>query len=1579
MNVTGRWRYYDRNNALTSEPYFLVELVTESGGHLRSTYTSSDGSYTFTNITTSENFRTRFYAYHSHNNEELKTIVTGGSDVGLESVYCCETELYTPESGTVDMGDWEVLSWDTRNAAYCIVSYLCRAYYFPSDGSHTGPCTVEWDDNSTVWENYDPGGHVYLGADDPCSPHVVLHEYGHNVMWNVYEVWPPDQCPEPHHFWDEEDRCCAWTEGWANAFCLIVSGDPCYKWPDGGYYNLETPSTSMPWGDGVEGRIAGMLWDMFDGSSSYELWDTYTLGFDEIWHLIRNYGPHIVFEDFYWSWREEYPLDDSFVECAFHNTIDYYSPPITPHPLNPTADAVIDTLTPYFETRPFRAGGDGELQSGYQLRVLCDTDGDTIVYNTGFLPSPQTVNTHNYTPGAYNGVDSVTLETRVSQSLQYDKTYRWNVRYRDTGGHWSRWSANDPGRYRYFRTGVRYSLTLTSNPSGSGTIGAMPAPGGDGEYASGTVVTLTANQAAGYSFASWSGDISGSNTTTTVTMNGNKTVTANFTQAGYGLTLTSSPSAGGTIRTNPPPGGDGKYAYGTVVTLTPDPNAGYTFSSWSGDASGSANSTMVTMNGNKSVTANFTQTRYMLMLKSDLPAGGTIGASPAPDSDGRYEYGTVVTLSVNPNAGYTFSNWSGDASGSNSTTTVTMDAHKRCMAVFAPRSGLIVAWGNSDYGQRNLPSANAGFVAIAGGDYHSLGLKADGSIEVWGGDNLFGECNVPLPNTGFTAISAGPMHSLGLKSDGSIRAWGERDHGECSEPSLNTGFAAVAAGLYDSLALKSDGSIWSWGWNIYHQLEVPEPNSGFVAIAAGRDHCLGLKADGTIVPWGRNDKQQWNVPSPNTGFVAIAAGGYHSLGLKFDGSVWAWGDNSCGQRDVPGPNTTGFVAVAAGCYHSLALKSDGSIWSWGRNNSGQRDVPEPNTGFGDLAAGWLHSLGLRVFSTLTLTSNPPEGGTIIPSPSPGANGMYASGTPVTLEAVPNPGYTFASWTGGVTGPNNPTTVTMNGDKSVTANFNALPHYALSLTVIPTGAGTITASPLPGGDGKYLSGTVVTLTAEPNAGYAFIQWSGSISGPNNPTKITIEADKGATAEFATARYTLTLASSPTGGGTITANPLPDGDGKYGYGTVVTLTVNANAGYAFGNWSGDASGSANPTTVTMNGSKSVTASFAVPGSIVPWGANQYEQLNVRAPNAGYVALAAGWDFSLGLRADGSIEGWGDNDSGQCNALWPNSGFVAIAAGQDHSLGLRTDGSIAAWGDNGEGSCIVPLPNTGFVGVAAGGYHSLGLKADGSVRAWGSNLYGQGQEPPENTGFVAIGAGGWHSLGVKADGSISGWGRNNYGQLNVPEPNTGFVFVVGGAYHSLGLKSDGSIVAWGAGGSGQSGGPHCGQSIVPEPNTGFVAVAAGLYHSLGLRSDGSIVTWGAYTSVPSPKTGFVAVAGGSEHSLGLRGVSRTLALTVVNSAYGTVGVIPKLPKYPQGSTAILTARPIEGKAFRDWSIWNDPNRYPDSNYVVVDSNTVLRLTMDHDYAVEAVFKCGSGAGSLLPLIAIGLLGFVLIRRRR
>jgi len=70
-------------------------------------------------------------------------------------------------------------------------------------------------------------------------------------------------------------------------------------------------------------------------------------------------------------------------------------------------------------------------------------------------------------------------------------------------------------------------------------------------------------------------------------------------------------------------------------------------------------------------------------------------------------------------------------------------------------TGSIVGWGRIVLVDLSGP--------VAAGLYHSLGLKSDGSIVAWG-DSEYGQTNVPVPNADFIAVAGGADHSLGLKA-----------------------------------------------------------------------------------------------------------------------------------------------------------------------------------------------------------------------------------------------------------------------------------------------------------------------------------------------------------------------------------------------------------------------------------------------------------------------------------------------------------------------------------------------------------------------------------------------------------------------------------------------------------------------------------------------------------------------------------------------------------------------------------------------------------------------------------------------
>jgi len=129
------------------------------------------------------------------------------------------------------------------------------------------------------------------------------------------------------------------------------------------------------------------------------------------------------------------------------------------------------------------------------------------------------------------------------------------------------------------------------------------------------------------------------------------------------------------------------------------------------------------------------------------------------------------------------------------------------VSFFGSRSafaGYIVAWGNNTYGQCYAPGGSV-FVAVAGGWYHSLALKSDGSLVVWGW-NKYDQCSVPAGND-FVSAAAGGEHSLALKSDGSALVWSDDIREECEVPADNE-FAAIAGGWERAFVLVREPAVF---------------------------------------------------------------------------------------------------------------------------------------------------------------------------------------------------------------------------------------------------------------------------------------------------------------------------------------------------------------------------------------------------------------------------------------------------------------------------------------------------------------------------------------------------------------------------------------------------------------------------------------------------------------------------------------------------------------------------------------------------------------------------------------------------
>ena len=221
-------------------------------------------------------------------------------------------------------------------------------------------------------------------------------------------------------------------------------------------------------------------------------------------------------------------------------------------------------------------------------------------------------------------------------------------------------------------------LKMKVEPEEGGTT--IPEPGNH-DYPTGDTISISALPNAGYTFSHWDGDVEDPDSADTdIILIENKTVKAVFLPSTVTLTVHIQPAQGGQIT---PSAGDHTYFMGDTVNLSASPKDGYLFSGWTGDVfEPDSQNTMIVMNEDKSVFANFEWNRVTLTMSVTPDNAGTV----AP-SKGTHEYtkGDTVPIQAFPkNNSYAFTGWLGDVLSPDSASThVVMDTSKSVTAQFA--------------------------------------------------------------------------------------------------------------------------------------------------------------------------------------------------------------------------------------------------------------------------------------------------------------------------------------------------------------------------------------------------------------------------------------------------------------------------------------------------------------------------------------------------------------------------------------------------------------------------------------------------------------------------------------------------------------------------------------------------------------------------------------------------------------------------------------------------------------------------------------------------------------------------------
>ena len=651
--------------------------------------------------------------------------------------------------------------------------------------------------------------------------------------------------------------------------------------------------------------------------------------------------------------------------------------------------------------------------------------------------------------------------------------------------------------------------------------------------------------------------------------------------------------------------------------------------------------------------------------------------------------------------------------------------------------GTVIGWGDNSRGEIDIPIGLSNVVAIAAGGgvprspsysgitSYSMALKDDGTVVAWGNDD-YGQTDVPRGLSNVVAIAAGNSHSLAVIEDGSVAAWGgyNTSYGVANVPPGLSNVVSVAADGEMSLALRSDGSVVTWG----QRTNVPASLTNAVGIAQAGNTGTALLNDGTVINW---DFLQANSPSSFYSMVDVQAGTGFLIGLQ-DPFL-----------KIPPQITSQPQQATLDDNHSVSLSvmASGSqplTYQWRQNGvpiSGatSQTYITPKLHHADSGVIFDVIVSNPVASVLstnaTITVNPP-----IVSIDQGPQVNFGLDQNVTLSGSTwglggAPTYQWTLNNHPIAGATN-ATLNLNNLQYANGGYYAL-HVTDALAPSIHTAGTFLV-PFPssssvvgwGSSSKGLTNipsnltNAIAISSTYNSALALksdgtdVVWGESLFGQTSiPSDIANVASV-----VAGHNYSLVLQND----GSVSlysTSPFISKTLPPGLTNVISLACGASHNIA----------------------------LKSDGTVFVWGDNSYGQTNVPSGLINVVAIAAGNNNCMALKDDGTVVTWGANTASQPYGPPGLSNVVSVAAGDAHFLALKDDGTVAAWGYWLWSATNVPVGLSNVVAVAAGDNYSLALKNNGTVAFWGDRMPGYtnvitsgngSMVPPEGlTNVVAI----------------------------------------------------------------------------------------------------------------------------------------------------------------------------------------------------------------------------------------------------
>ncbi len=733
-----------------------------------------------------------------------------------------------------------------------------------------------------------------------------------------------------------------------------------------------------------------------------------------------------------------------------------------------------------------------------------------------------------------------------------------------------------------------YSINAASNSTVMGSVS------GGGSYTYLHNMSLTATPAFGYHFVQWNDQVTDNPRTITVTRD--SAFTAQFAANSYAITAESNdPTMGSTY-------GSGSYNFNTSATLTAVAEYGYHFTQWSDGVTD--NPRTITVQNAATYTAQFEINSYILTVQSSNPAIGTTSGG------GSYNYLTPVNITANPNAGYHFTQWSDGNTDNPRLVSVTQNA--TYTAQFAINSYAV-----------SVQSSNTNMGSVSGSGTYNHNSTATLTATAYYGYHFVQWQDGNTQNPRNVVVTDSTLYTAEFTYNSYLVT--------ANSSNVTLG-SATGGGSYNYLSQVALTAVPVPHYHFTMWNDSIEDNPRTITVTRDTLFTAHFAIDRHTVAMHTADATQGSVSSSDTvdyntavWITATANYGYHFT---------QWNDgNTQNPRRVVVLQDTAFTALfAPNQYTATCAVNDntrGSVTTTGGNYNYLTQLTftaVPNTDYHFLR--WSNGSTDNPI-TFTLTKD-----TVLTAILVGLTANVNDNTMGTVShtkpsnlvevvtATPNYGYHFVQWNDGNT--DNPRTINLTGDTSVTANF-AINQYLLTVESNDNALGTVTGS----GEYNYLSQVTISATAATHS--HFTQWSDG--NTTNPRLITLTSDTSFTAIFETdPQYQITVVANDSFFGTVS------GSGTYYQGETATITATANEHYYFSQWSDGVS--TNPRMVTVTGDATYTAVFEPVMYTVTVVANDYTMGQV----AGSGSYAYGSTATIEARAFGGYRfaGWSDGDT-------------------------------------------------------------------------------------------------------------------------------------------------------------------------------------------------------------------------------------------------------------------------------------------------------------------------------------------------